>query len=201
MPRANRNLWLKPLLWGLFLMILCGLGIEIHLGSDAAPMKGYDVVTLADLGAFPVADPNAPLNFAENVKVWPSPTPTHFPDSIRALDGKEVVVPGYMMPYDLDANGAVLSFYLVRSIMICCFGQPPRLNEVVRCETLPGHPLQFFNNIPLRVYGKLAVGEIREYGQVQALYRLKVEHIEELKQPDSSLQPVTQSAPSPVPAT
>ena len=124
----------------------------------------------------------------KNPNAWPTPTPTSYPASILALNKTKVVIPGYMMPYDQDASGGIISFMLVRSMLVCCFGQAPRLNEVVLCQAAPGHPVEYASNVPLRVYGTLEVGELREYGQVQALYRMKVDHIAYLYHPDASLQ-------------
>jgi hypothetical protein len=187
--------FLTAMFLGLVLMALGRIGVDLTFGSDPPPAKGYKVVTLAELGNFKVADPSMLPSTENTTKAWPTPTPTTFPESIRALNGVEVVIPGFMMPYDEDGEGGVINFYLVRSIMICCFGQTPRLNEVVRCETALGHPAKYYSNIPLRIYGKLTVGEIREYGQVQALYRLNVERVETMNRPDDSLQPVTQAPP------
>ena len=169
--------------------LAAGLWARQFIWNRDAPLRaGFQKVTLAQLGAFPLAEnpllPGAP----KPGQAAATPKPTAFPDSIRALDGAEAAIPGYMMPFDEDGQGGVLSFYLVRSVMVCCFGVRPRLNEIVLCEAVPGHPAAYFYNVPIRVYGKLKVGELREYGQVQALYRLKVESIEELKQPDGSMQ-------------
>jgi hypothetical protein len=123
-----------------------------------------------------------------------TPTPTTFPEAIQALDGQAVVVPGFMMPEALDANGKLTSFLLFRSTLTCCFGRIPRLNEMVLCETDPAHPVDLVDNIPIRVYGRLRVGEIRRYGQVQALYRITVERVERLNHPDVSTQLVAKPA-------
>jgi hypothetical protein len=182
----------KLLLWSIVCLLVltaCLVGVDWLVGGDPPPAKGFKAITLADLGAFPVIENVMLPGAAKQPQSFPTPTPTTFPASIRALDGAEVVIPGYMMPYDSDGDGKVLSFYLVRSILICCFGVPPRLNEIVRCEAPPGHACDYYYNIPVRVYGRLKVAEIREYGQVQALYRLGVERIEKLKFPDASMPP------------
>jgi hypothetical protein len=177
------------------LVTACLVGVDWLVGGDPPPAAGYKALTLADLGSFKVLEEPLLPGALKQPQSFPTPTPTDFPASIRALDGTKVVVPGYMMPYDSDGDGKVLSFYLVRSILICCFGVPPRLNEIVRCEALPGKSCPYYYNIPVRVYGRLRVGEIREYGQVQALYRMSVERIEQLKVPDPSMQPAPK-APS-----
>jgi hypothetical protein len=187
MPSSRAKFFLRAFLV-LAALILSLLAVDWLIGGDPPPATGYKLITLADLGSFPVKENVLLPGATKSVESFPTPTPTRFPDSIRSMDGAEVVVPGYMMPYDSDGDGKVLSFYLVRSILICCFGVPPRLNEIVRCEAAPGKSCEYYYNIPVRVYGKLKVGEIREYGQVQALYTMSVERIEQLKFPDKSLQ-------------
>jgi hypothetical protein len=193
--KAPSRRGLFPLL-ALAVMMLIYLGWDSWTGWDPAPEPGYRRVSLADLGAFQV---EGQQDFAAqgNPKAWPSPTPTVFPRAIKALGGQEVYIRGFMMPYDEDAQG-VLSFMLVRSVLICCFGQPPRLNEIVMCQMPKGEHAKFYSNIPVRVYGRLLVGEIREFGQVQALYRLQVEKVQRVSSIDSSMQPLPPGMKLPV---
>ena len=92
----------------------CLVGVDWLIGDDPAPAAGYRKVTLADLGAFQVRENVLLPGATKQAQSFPTPTPTTFPKSIGALDGTEVVIPGYMMPYDSDGDGKVLSFYLVR---------------------------------------------------------------------------------------
>jgi hypothetical protein len=156
-------------------------------GDNPDLEKGARLVTLTQLGNYPVNEVGyVPGRMRADM---PVPTPVAIPASIRALGGSEVAVPGYMMPYDED-KGGVTRFLLVRSIMVCCFGQPPRLNEIILCEMPGKEHCKFYYNVPIRVYGRLEVGEIREFGQVLALYRLAVRRIDELKRPDASMPPL-----------
>jgi hypothetical protein len=197
--RKEKSPKLLFVVFGCFSAMSIGmLLVQVFAGKDPAPAKGFRKVALTELGAFQIVEEAALPGALKPAQSWPTPTPTTYPDPIRALDGAEVVIPGYMMPYDEDGSGGVLSFYLVRSIMICCFGARPRLNEIVRCDAPPGHPVKYFYNVPVRVYGKLQVRELREYGQVQALYRLNVENVERLKNPDNSMQPAPNFKTGPV---
>jgi hypothetical protein len=187
--KTPRSLWV--LFLGFPLAALGSLVFEDWLTKDPPPAPGYNLVTLRELGGFQVFGPlpatNA-LSTDPGLRPNRKPTPTVFPVAIQALNDTEVVVPGFMLPYNLDRRGKVSSFYLIRSTMVCCFGQPPRLNEIVRCETVAGHPVEFMDNLPVRVYGRLMVGDVLQDGQVQALYRLKVERVERLRHPDQTLQ-------------
>lgn len=53
-----------------------------------------------------------------------------FPEYVRKLEGRTVILRGFMMP-DIDFEH-IRSFHLVRSLWGCCFGAPPRINELVR---------------------------------------------------------------------
>ena len=58
------------------------------------------------------------------------------PGNIKALDKKKVTVTGYMMPIATDGN-KVTEFLIIRNPYSCCFGSPPRLNELVTIK-VPG---------------------------------------------------------------
>lgn len=149
--------------------------------------SGYHLTTLTELGNFHIEEQRfLPGSMGKGV---PPPTPVTIPEDIQALSGGDTVIPGYMMPYDMDQEG-VKRFLLVRSVMVCCFGQPPRLNEIVMCAVPSGERVKSMYNIPVRVYGKLSVGEVREYGRVLALYTMEVKKVQELKRPDASMQPL-----------
>lgn len=53
-----------------------------------------------------------------------------FPEHILALEGKELILRGFMLP-DVDFEN-LKKFHLVRSLWGCCFGAPPGPNEIVR---------------------------------------------------------------------
>ena len=80
------------------------------------------------------------------------------PAKVMELDGKDVKVIGYMLPVDFD-SGEVRSFMLLNNHMGCCFGVMPRVNEFVYVEMPEGKSTKFMTDIPLRVTGKLKIGE------------------------------------------
>ena len=84
----------------------------------------------------------------------------NLPEAIRALDGKRVVMLGFLAPrYEVED---IRDFVLVASHWSCCYGVPPGLDGAVRVRLDPkqeGLP----NTIkPIRVIGTLRVKEIRE---------------------------------------
>lgn len=93
------------------------------------------------------------------------------PDAIKALDGKPIAVTGFMVPIDLR-DGKVRYFLLVRNQMLCCYGVMPSMNEWIHVEMNESNRVEYVNDVPITVKGKLAVGEEIEDGVVMSLYRM-----------------------------
>jgi len=93
-----------------------------------------------------------------------------FPDYILALNGKEVIMRGFMMP-DIDFEH-IRSFHLVRSLYSCCFGAPPQLNEILRVELHDQEGMDYtYNTVEVR--GHLQIVFAIEDGLVEDLYRME----------------------------
>jgi hypothetical protein len=151
----------------------------------------YQNLTLSDLGAFPY---DTPQSYDQPIDAWVASEKRKFrtarkpviPAWIRKLDGAKVSVAGFMVPFDVQENG-VTSFILVKNIMICCYGLVPKVNENIMCEVAKGQKEKFYINIPIKVFGTLSVGEVKDDGYVLSLYRLAVERIEKIDKPDPEL--------------
>jgi hypothetical protein len=175
---------LRPSLLGLALL----LGAPLAVSASDGPYKS---MTLSQLGAFPCEDPesyDSPIDAwanAEKPKTKKA-AKTVIPDWVRKLDGSKIAVAGFMVPFDVEDNG-VLSFSIVKSILVCCFGQTPRVNENVMCQMPEGKPAKFLINIPLRVSGTLHVAEVKEDGYVVSLYSMDVDKVEQIDNPDPEL--------------
>jgi hypothetical protein len=161
--------------------------------GDAA----YRALTLAQLGSFPMDSAqsyDSPIDaWADSEKKKPAkPAPLKIPAWIQKLNGAKVRVSGYMMPIDIDDEGAVQSFTLVKSIMNCCFGLTPNVNETVMCDTPDDKKTRFYMNVPLNVYGTFKVEAVRESGYVVSLYELSVDKVEKVDKadPDSIPKPL-----------
>jgi hypothetical protein len=57
--------------------------------------------------------------------------PDQIPAKIRALNGKKVVVEGFMIPSFMEWGPKVKTFILVANQMSCCYGMVPAMNEWV----------------------------------------------------------------------
>ena len=92
------------------------------------------------------------------------------PPVVKALDGKNVIVSGYMLPTKVE-KGLVTEFLLVSSPQLCCYGQSPQVNEfVVVRMTRAG--VKAVMDTPVQFYGKLVVKEMYEDGFLTNIYSL-----------------------------
>ncbi len=92
------------------------------------------------------------------------------PDYILDLEGKEFIMRGFMMP-DIDFEH-IRQFHLVRSLYSCCFGAPPRLNEIVRVSLADKDGMEYtYNTVEVR--GRLQVVFEVVDGLVEDIFRLE----------------------------
>lgn len=106
-----------------------------------------------------------------------------FPDAIKALDGKESAVVGYMIPLEYKPKtDDIKVFMLVRDLMSCCFGGTPRPDEWIYVEMDGDRASKLFPYLPIVVRGKLKVGRIEdEFGLSSGVYSMKGLSVEEFK--------------------
>lgn len=94
------------------------------------------------------------------------------PESILALNGKNVVVQGFMVPIEVRKDD-VKSFLLVRNQMVCCFGVMVSFNEWIFVQMEGDKRAKFIPDTLVSVYGKFDVGEDIQNGLVMSIYRLE----------------------------
>ena len=97
------------------------------------------------------------------------------PAAVKALDGKEVAVCGFMLPFDYVKSGTA-DFALLKSQAGCCFGTAPRLNEWI--EVHMPKATEVIMDTPILVRGRLKVKEIREAGNLMGIYSMDGEAVE-----------------------
>jgi hypothetical protein len=100
---------------------------------------------------------------------------TPLPDSIKALDGKKVSVPGFMLPLKVQ-EGRVTEFILLKNQMMCCYGRPPVVNEWIHVKISIGVKPAMDQTIT--IFGTLHVSEYKENAQLLGLYRLDGDKME-----------------------
>lgn len=93
------------------------------------------------------------------------------PDELKALDGKRVVMIGFLMTvFEYDD---IHEFHLVASHWSCCYGVPPGLEGAVHTKLKAGEEGLPNTIKPLRVIGTLRIAEVKEAGIVYAIYSLE----------------------------
>jgi hypothetical protein len=90
---------------------------------------------------------------------WVPKLVTPIPDTIKALDGTNVAVRGFMLPLKLQ-EGLVTELVLSRNQMLCCFGKAPEMNELVLVR-MEGKGVKAAMDQPVTICGTLRVGERR----------------------------------------
>ncbi len=58
------------------------------------------------------------------------------------LDGREIRLPGFVVPLDFDGAGTTSEFLLVPYFGACIHVPPPPPNQIVYVTTQPGYPLE-----------------------------------------------------------
>ena len=91
------------------------------------------------------------------------------PDDVRALDGLQVKLAGFMVP--LYQTTGITEFTLVPDLYECCFGQPPGLEHVIQVELPEGKAVGFTYG-QIEVTGTLKVQEQRRDGYVVNIFTL-----------------------------
>jgi hypothetical protein len=95
------------------------------------------------------------------------------PESVRALDGQQVAMAGYLV------EGAFDELLLVKSVWGCCFGEPPGVDEAV-VVTVEGPVLYPWFEGVVRVIGPLEVGPQYDDGQLLSIYRMRAVQVDTL---------------------
>ncbi len=116
---------------------------------------------------------------------WPDTTkpldqqqpPDQFPPEIRALNGRQVAVVGFLNVLSPDEKGRASNFMLMRNQLLCCFGAPLTLQDWVDVKMKDGQKITPMLHVPVFVLGTLEVGEENVDGYTMSIYRLKADKI------------------------
>lgn len=131
-------------------------------GSDGYFRTGFEV-----LAGFPF-DPPEPDPAKPGVP--PPSAADQIPAPIKALDGRRVIVSGYMMPLKMD-KGLVTELLLMANSQLCCYGAVPKLNEFIYIK-MTGEGVKHTADVPVEFYGRMTVKEVFEEGFLQQIYTL-----------------------------
>lgn len=132
-------------------------------------ISGYARIAYSQLAGFKFHPPPQPIATEKP----PPDVLQQVPASIRKLDGKKVVLTGYMLPLKLE-NGLTTEFFFLSSPSACCYGIIPEMNEWMlvrmRGEGLP--PIQ---DVPMFLAGRLHVRARWDDGYLVGIYDLEGE--------------------------
>lgn len=101
------------------------------------------------------------------------------PEAIQKLDGKKVLMTGFMLPMKLE-GGLASEFLLIANSMLCCYGVVPPMNQwaVVKMKKGGLKPLQ---DVPIQIFGTLRVQPQTENGVLSTIYSLEAERLRTAK--------------------
>lgn len=115
----------------------------------------------------------------DEISAWPYEDGLKgMPKRVKELDGKKVLMTGFMLPIDEVQN--IKEFLLVQSLWSCCYGQPPDINGIVRVVMPKGKTTDYFFD-PLKIVGTFKVEATVLDGYCVDIYQLKVESLEAIK--------------------
>ncbi len=96
------------------------------------------------------------------------------PKDIKKLDGKRVIMAGFMLPiYEVEN---IKTFYLVKSLWSCCYGIPPDVNGLVRVEVKKKGGVNYQYD-PIFIVGTFKVKEIKDEDYTVCLYEIVADDI------------------------
>ena len=137
-------------------------GAQPSAATSPIPRVGFD-----RLAGFPFTIPTPPATANQVLR--------QIPDDLRALDGKTVVVTGFMLPVRVEA-GITTEFLLMSSSQLCCFGVTPAMNAWIAVKMPKGTPAK--QDVPLSFRGRLRVAPQWDDGWLSSIYQLEAEALD-----------------------
>jgi hypothetical protein len=129
--------------------------------------SGYAKIAFSQLAGFAFTAPPQPLPAGTT----PPDVLAQVPASVRRLDGKKVLLTGFMLPTKME-NGFATEFFFLSSSQLCCYGTTPSANEwmVVKMkkEGLPA-----VQDVPMSLAGRLRVRAQWTDGFLTSIYELE----------------------------
>ena len=115
----------------------------------------------------------------EEISSWPYQDGLQgMPKRIQKLNGKQVLMTGFMLPIDEVEN--IKEFLLVQSLWGCCYGSPPDINGVVRV-VMKGDKRLEYEFEPIKIVGTFKVGPTIEDGFCVDIFQMDADSVEVIK--------------------
>ena len=98
------------------------------------------------------------------------------PESVRALNEKQVSITGFMLPLTVN-DGKATEFLLLKNQSMCCYGTTPAMNQYIMVRMAGGGVKPVMDRLVI-VSGTLHVGEIRQNKLLTGIYRMDGDKVE-----------------------
>lgn len=144
--------------------------------SPPVDEASYQTVSFQTLAGYKYVEP-VPREGAKPEETEAQRIKDQIPPDVKALNGKKVTVEGWMVPMQVDDDGGVQSFVLVKTQPECCFGDTQAMNEWIDVTMPAGRKAEFNVDRPITVSGNLEVGEKMEDGFVLSIYRMTADRV------------------------
>jgi hypothetical protein len=131
----------------------------------------YQVADFQYLASFPLETPTIKVSSEADIAKFES----QIPASIKGLEGKKVMVRGFMVPVK-DIQGRTTEFLIVRDQPTCCFSGMTTITEFVTIK-VPSPGVETILDQPLTVQGKLHVGAQMDSGYILGVYKMEGEKL------------------------
>ncbi len=106
------------------------------------------------------------------------------PDELMAMNGKDVEIVGFMIPYDRIEN--ITTFILLQAPFMGCFHvPPPQANETILVHT--DKPIRSYTYDPIMVSGNLTIEEVHMEGYLISVYTIDSAEIRPSTNEDAEL--------------
>jgi hypothetical protein len=117
------------------------------------------------------------------------------PEKLKALQGKEVNIAGYMIPMSEALD--VTEFMLVQMPFFgCCYSVPPEPNETVMVKMQKGKSTPYVYS-PIRVTGTFKIQETKIDGFVVSVYEIEATQVKETDAKDKDVIQHQAGTPTP----
>lgn len=142
---------------------------DLRAMKSAQEMVAAERRLRARIKAGQIKDIDKLLSF-EELTSWPYEDGLKgMPKAVKELDGKQVVMIGFMLP--IDEVEDIKEFLLVQSLWACCYGQPPDINGIVRV-VMKGDRRCDYQFDPIVVKGTFRVEATLEDGYCIDIFQL-----------------------------
>jgi hypothetical protein len=139
-------------------------------GEPAEMIGEFQIVGFDKLAAFNYDIPDESPAARAAAAVGEGEAKNQIPAGVRALNGKKVALKGFMLPLKVE-GGLITELLIMRDQSACCYGATPKLNEWVSVK-MTGKGVKPVMDVPITLFGKLQVGEMRENGYLVGIYAM-----------------------------